>query len=123
MYGEKIQAIRMARGYSQQYMAQQLGIRQEEYSRIETNQKKLQDEGLLAQIAEALGVGVHDIKSPTPIIMRFSHSQYNGQNGTMHQQTNEKIIEELTAQLKVKDEQISRLLQLVAGSNLQSAAV
>ena len=55
--------------------------------------------------------------------MRFSHSQYNGQNGTMHQQTNEKIIEEITAQLKVKDEQISRLLQLVAGSNLQSAAV
>ena len=92
----------------------QLGIRQEDYSRIENNQKKIVDDGLLEQIADALGVGVQDIKSPTPIVMRFNHSQYNLQNGTLNQQSKERTIEELTQQLRVKDEQIKQLLALVA---------
>jgi len=113
MYGTKIASIRLARGYTQEYMAQKLGMAQNVYSKIEKNEKNKLDDELLEKIAEALGVSVDDIKSPTPIIMSFHNSQYNTPFGTQHNQINESIIEELRNQLKVKDDLIAKQLELI----------
>jgi len=64
----------MGRGYSQDFMTNALGMKQANYSKIETNKKvKIEDE-LLKKIAPVLGVGIGDIKNPTTIIIHFSHS-------------------------------------------------
>src|SRR5690606_41740691 len=71
MYGAKIAMIRNARGYTQEYMARQLGMAQNTYSRIEKDESdKLGDE-LLDKIAACLGVTKEDIKSPTPIVINL----------------------------------------------------
>jgi transcriptional regulator with XRE-family HTH domain len=71
MYGSKIATIRQARGYTQNYIAEKLAMKQTEYYRIEKDKAlKIQD-GLLQKIAETLGVSIEDIKSPTPVIMNF----------------------------------------------------
>lgn len=117
MYGTKIASIRLARGYTQEYMAQKLGMAQNVYSKIEKNEKNKLDDELLEKIAETLGVTVDDIKSPTPIIMSFHNngSQYNNTPfGTTYNQIQESIIEELRNQLKVKDDLIARQLELIA---------
>ena len=41
MYGDKIRMIRELRDFSQEYVAEKLGIRQNSYSKIENNQTKL----------------------------------------------------------------------------------
>ncbi len=79
MYGAKITSIRQARGYSQQYVAEKLGMAQNAYSKIERDEKIKIDDRLLGKLAETLGVSVDDIKSPTPIVMNFHHSPYSGQ--------------------------------------------
>ncbi len=112
MYGAKINSIRLARGLKQEYVAEKLGINQKAYSRIETDEKVKIDDPLLQKIAEVLGVSVDDIKSPTPIVMNFHNSSYSGQiNGQYN--ANEKLIEQLSNQLKVKDKQIEELTSLV----------
>ena len=110
MFGAKITSIRLARGYSQNYISNKLGISQKEYSKIERNEKIKLDENLLDKIAETLGVSVDDIKSPTPIIMNFYDSPYSGR---YNQSTtiNESIIAELKNQLNVKDKQIEKLME------------
>lgn len=109
MYGAKISSIRLARGYSQDYISNKLGISQKEYSKIERNEKIKLDEALLDKIASSLGVSVDDIISPTPIVMSFNDNLYSGeynQDATI----NESIISELTSQLNVKDKQIEKLM-------------
>lgn len=74
MYGTKISSIRLARGYTQEYMAKKIGIEQTTYSKIEKDMNaKIKDE-LVEKIATTLGVSVDDIKSPTPIIMSFGNN-------------------------------------------------
>lgn len=78
MYGAKITSIRMARGYTQEYMAKKVGIDQQTYSRIEKDAKSKIDDTLLSKIAETLGVSLEDIKCPLPIVMQFTHSPNSG---------------------------------------------
>lgn len=80
MYGNKIRSLRMLRGYSQEAMADKLGIQQTAYSRIETNQQKLTAE-LLEKIAAELGVSTADIMSPEPIIIQNNASNQGTQIG------------------------------------------
>ena len=63
MYGAKISAIRLARGYTQEYIANQLNIEQTSYSKIEHDLKTRISDDLLFKIAEALGVSIDDIKA------------------------------------------------------------
>src|SRR5665647_2062756 len=78
MYGNKIRALRMLRGFSQEYMADKLEINQTTYSRIETNQQKLTAE-TLEKLAGILGVSVTDITSNEPLIIQNNASNYGAQ--------------------------------------------
>lgn len=78
MYGSKIAAIRLTRGYTQDYVAKSIGVDQRTYSRIEKDEKVIVDDMMLEKIAQTLGVSKEDIKSPTPIIMNFHNSPIVG---------------------------------------------
>lgn len=117
MYGTKITSIRLARGYTQEYVAKQIGMDQQSYSKIEKDNKVKVSDELLSKIAEVLGVSIEDIKSPTPIIMNFHNSPYSGQYNSNNTNTDAQLIEALrnelqekNEQLKEKDEQIKALI-------------
>lgn len=110
MYGSKISTIRLARGYSQDYVAEKIGIKQNMYSKIEKDEKIKVDDIILKKIADVLGVSIEDIKSPTPVVMNFHNSPYNAPFGTQHNFINEKVLEQLFLQLSIKDKYIEQLL-------------
>ncbi len=71
MNGAKIRMIRELRGFSQENMAVKLGITQASYSRMESNQTKL-DTIMLEKLAKEFGVSVVDILSNEPTVVNFS---------------------------------------------------
>lgn len=114
MYGSKIASIRLARGYTQDYIAKKIGVvDQRTYSKIEKDEKARIDDDLLDKIATALGVSTEDIKSPTPIIMTFHNSPYSGQYNSITSHIDKSIIDALNQELKTKNEQIARLMSLL----------
>lgn len=121
MYGTKIRLIRLSRGLNQEAVAKELGIKQNAYSKIETNQSKLSD-ATIEKLATIFGVSAEDIKSPEPIIINFHNSpQSNGGVGVNNDEAknqNEQLLQQLTQQLAVKDKQIEELMaqnKLLAG--------
>ncbi|MDB4922157.1 helix-turn-helix transcriptional regulator [Mucilaginibacter sp.] len=62
MYGEKIRRIRQMRGLSQENIATRIGVAPNTFSKIETDQAKLES-GMLLKIANALEVSPIDIVS------------------------------------------------------------
>lgn len=109
MYGAKITSIRLTRGYTQEYVAHQIGIDQRTYSKIEKDTKVKMDDDLLEKIAKALGVSVEDIKNPFPIIMQFNSSPNSGFVNSNSVYNDTKVLEALQEQVKVKDSQINEL--------------
>jgi transcriptional regulator with XRE-family HTH domain len=74
MYDQKIRLIREMRGYSQENVAARLGIAQNTYSNIETNQAKLES-SMLVKIAEVLEVSPMDILSSQPAIINLQSNK------------------------------------------------
>ena len=111
MYGNKIKVIRDMRGFPQAYLAYQLGISQNTYSKIETNQTKLSTE-MLQKIATVLDVSPMDIISATPAIVNF-------QNGHKPSDYLETLItgqkDFFDKMLSSKDEEINRLQKIIEG--------
>jgi transcriptional regulator with XRE-family HTH domain len=106
--GEKIAILRTCRGFSQEYMAAQIGIKQNTYSSYELHDEKISDD-VLIKISQVLGVSVEDIKNPMPIFMSFHNNPnavINGSNVIMPQE----IVDEFFSLIKKKDEQIDNLL-------------
>lgn len=63
-YGERIRQLRLMRGYSQEYMAQRLGMSgQKQYSRYESGETKL-DVAHLEAILHVLGATLADLLAP-----------------------------------------------------------
>ena len=113
MYGAKIAIIRSTLGYTQDYVAKQIGISQGSYSKIEKDEVVKLDDDILEKIAKTLGVSVEDIKSPLPIVMHFQNSPNSGLVNSNFQNTDMSVIELLAQQLKEKDAQIAKLLALL----------
>ena len=110
MYGTKIRLIRLSRGLNQEGVAQQLGIKQNAYSKIETNQSKASD-AMVEKLATIFGVSAEDIKSPEPVIINFHNSpQSNGVNNGEIKNQSEQLLQQLTQQLAIKDKQIEELM-------------
>ena len=115
MYGEKIKTIRELRGYSQEYMADQLGIAQNTYSKIETGQTKLSAEKL-KQVTEILGVSSADILSNQPALINFgqthsTHALHTEHLYAYHREFVEKMIASKDAEIRQLIEIISSLLK------------
>lgn len=121
MYGAKISAIRLARGYTQAYMANKLSIEQTSYSKIEHDLKTKISDDLLLKIAEVLGVSTDDIKSLTPIIMNF-HNSTNGVYDTQNNNgSNKEIIQGMLTLLNVFEQRIKNQNNLLDAFQQQIA--
>jgi transcriptional regulator with XRE-family HTH domain len=110
MIETKIQILRLTLGYTQKYMADQLGIRQESYSRIESGQQKIKpSEPLLPCIAKLLGVPIADLLNNQPIVV------CTGDLIGAQQKQGMKDVEiaELKYQLAKKESQIEKLLEML----------
>lgn len=119
MYGEKIRMVRILRDLNQQVVAEHLGIEQNTYSKYETNQIKISSEHI-KKLAKFFGVSEDDLKSPSPIVMNFHHSDNGGYHNNSTFNQNIDLVKQLGAQLlekdkqlEEKDKQIGKLLSLL----------
>ena len=112
MYGTKIRSFRQLRGFSQEYMAEQLSVRQNTYSKYENNGEKLPVE-TLEKIAKILGVTLADLISDTPIIINNQSSNQGSQVGhveNLYADQKELFIKVIQS----KDEEIKNLKDVIS---------
>jgi transcriptional regulator with XRE-family HTH domain len=71
MTGQKLRLLREFRNYSQEYIAEKLGITQNAYSRIENNQTRITAERL-GRLAVILNIPPMELLSDTEPVISFS---------------------------------------------------
>ncbi len=106
--GERIKRLREERNYSQQYLAQKLGVSQKAYSKIETNQTKLSVDSLL-KIAEVLETSINKILDTDGNAVYNNFSTHNGEGIVIHKTSSDKVFELYEKLIITKDEEIKRL--------------
>jgi transcriptional regulator with XRE-family HTH domain len=116
MFGGKIRLIRIARGLSQEDVANNLKIEQSAYSKWENNKIKISDDQL-EKLANFFGVTIEDIKSQEPILINFNQQSSNiggiHHNNQVSYGINEDLLKSLQNQLSIKDSQINELLEII----------
>lgn len=109
--GDKLKLLRESYNYTQEYVADQLGMSQSGYSRIESNLTHLNAE-MLKRIAELFNVSPSELLSNQPSIVNFE-STIHGQ-GIAHIDNffsfQREFVEKMVAS---KDEQIAALQKTV----------
>jgi transcriptional regulator with XRE-family HTH domain len=78
MTGQKLRLLREFRNYSQEYIAEKLGITQNAYSRIENNQTKITAERL-GRLATILNIPPLELLSDKEPVIHFSDPSHNNQ--------------------------------------------
>ncbi|NNV53883.1 helix-turn-helix domain-containing protein [Limnovirga soli] len=110
MYGSKIKAFRMMRGFSQEDMAGRLDITQATYSKIEGNKQRANADQL-EKIAKELGVTIADITSNEPIVILNNASNHGAQGHIENFYADQKeLYEKLVAS---KDDEIKSLKEMI----------
>jgi len=112
MSGEKIRLIRELRGYSQDYVANQLGIAQNTYSKLELNQSKLTVD-MLNKVATVLGVSPIELLNNEPAIINFASNEGTQALKVEHLYTYQK--EQLETVIASKDQEIAKLGTIIDG--------
>ena len=111
--GEKIRKIREIKGYSQEYMATRLNMSQNNYSRIELDQNKINLDRLQV-IADVLEVDPIDILNfdERNIFNIVSHNQTGAKtkSGVFN---NETLVKVMTEEISYLREENRRLLSLL----------
>ncbi len=113
--GKKIRTIRELKGYSQEYVAGKLDIAQNTYSKIESNQTKLNTD-TLERIAEILEVSINDLLSEEPIVLNFNGINHGAQGKfdlIEHFHSGQKDLYEKI--ITSKDDEITRLNKIIEG--------
>ena len=107
--GYKIRKIREFKNISQDYVAIHLGISQAAYSRIESNNLKI-DENKLLKIAIALNVEIDVIKNfnEQTVLTRCSYS--DGFNPFEKIKEYEQLLKEKEARIKILEEILNKQL-------------
>lgn len=110
--GNRIKNLREEKNYSQDYLAQRLGISQKAYSKIENSQTKLTVEHLL-KIADALEVSINKILASDGNTVHNNFSTHNGEGIVVNKATSEKLVELYEKLLASKDNEIKILTELI----------
>lgn len=110
--GSRIKRLREDKNYSQDYLAQKLGITQKAYSKIETNQTRLSVDNLL-RISEVLETSINKILDIDGGTVYNNYSTHNGEGIVINKSTSDKIIELYDKLLKAKDNEIEALKMLL----------
>jgi transcriptional regulator with XRE-family HTH domain len=115
--GHKIKKIRELKGYDQQYMANQLGIHQTTYSRMESDPEKLSMAGLekIAGIlkVDPMAIMTFDEKTVFNISTQKNEGNAVGASGFIINHFPEKLHELYEARIKDKDEEIRFLRERI----------
>ena len=121
MYGTKIRAFRMMRGFSQEYMADKLNITQATYSKIEGNKQKATQD-ILEKVAGELGVTIADITSNEPIVI-LNHASNHGAQGHIEnfyadqKELYEKLINSKDSEIETLKDIIQSLKEVITNLN------
>ncbi|GMV77647.1 MAG: hypothetical protein AMXMBFR79_07820 [Chitinophagaceae bacterium] len=118
MVGNKIKIIREIKNYTQEYMASELNISQNAYSRIELNKTKLTT-ALAEKIADILEISLADLLSKDNPIITFSNNTIDKNFGYInnHYESQKELYENtitlLQKELTDAKEREERLLKLL----------
>lgn len=104
MTGQKLRVYREFRNYSQEYIAEKLGITQNAYSRIETNQTRITAERL-RQIGEILSIPLACLLSDTEPQLNLGDGLPGKNMGDLMEHT-QRLYDQI---IKTKDEKIISL--------------
>lgn len=110
--GARIKRLREDKNYSQDYLAQKLGITQKAYSKIETNQTRLSVDNLL-RISEVLETSINKILDIDGGTVYNNYSTHHGEGIVINKTTSDKIIDLYDRLLKAKDDEIEALKKLL----------
>lgn len=105
--GHKIRQIRELKGFSQEYIADKLGISQRAYSKIENNQTKI-DWERITKIAEIFGVDPIDMVSFDDNLI-FNNCNQSGKFETFINNMPERLIEQYEKRINDLNEEIQFL--------------
>lgn len=110
-FGERIKSVREKVGYSQDYVASELGMSQKAYSKIENNETQIKGE-VLVKLAEIFKSDILEL-IPTEAKLTYNNI-HNFQNGNGIVYDNSEKLEQLYKQLlESKDEQIRLLKEML----------
>ncbi len=106
---DKIRKLRVQKGYSQEYLADRLGISQKTYSNIEAGKSRL-DIRLLDDLAEVLEVGVEELLFSDKTINQVNKDNAVGYGyvETLHI-LSEKLIEQYEKRIELLEKEIENL--------------
>ncbi|MFI5161943.1 MAG: helix-turn-helix domain-containing protein [Sphingobacteriales bacterium] len=111
MSGTKIRMVRESRGYSQEYVASKIDLDQSSYSRLESNQTKL-DVDTLTKLADVLGVPAADLLTSEPAVVNFAPNQ--GTQGIGHIENFYSFQKDLVEKvINSKDQEIASLKEVI----------
>lgn len=108
--GNKIKKLRELRNFTQQHVAERLGISQPTYSTIESGELDI-TLSRLDEISKILGMRVEDVMAFDEKMVFNITTQHNSQNGTLLTQhiSNDKKIEELQQEITLLKERMKYL--------------
>lgn len=108
--GNKIKKLRELRNFTQQHVAERLGISQPTYSTIESGELDITLSSL-DEISKLLGMRVEDVMAFDEKMVFNITTQHNSQNGTLLTQhiSNDKKIEELQQEITLLKERMKYL--------------
>ncbi len=102
--GQKIKKVRELRNFTQDYVATQLGISQEAYSKIEANKTSVSIQRI-EKVAEVLGINIFDLMNfdESKVFFNFSENdQNNAQIGYFGSNETIKELKELYEKMVVQ---------------------
>jgi transcriptional regulator with XRE-family HTH domain len=108
---ERIKGAREKRNYSQTYLAQELGISQKAYSKIETGETKLTVDNLF-KIASILESTVNELLSADLFSVYNHYHTHNGEGIVINKHSSEKTIELYERLIQAKENEIAALKAL-----------
>ena len=120
MIHSKLRNARTQKGYTQEYMAEGLGISQKQYSRIENGESGITFD-YLEKICEKLEINPQDLF--TCEIKQESQNQSGGFANAylLINEFPEKLIEQYEKRLKAQEEEISFLRSLLVGKTTDTS--
>jgi transcriptional regulator with XRE-family HTH domain len=108
---ERIKKIREKRNFSQTFLAQELGISQKAYSKLENGDTKITIDYLF-KIANALDVTVNELLNAESFNIYNNYHTHNGEGIVINKQLSEKTVELYEKLIKAKDSEIELLKKL-----------
>jgi transcriptional regulator with XRE-family HTH domain len=115
--GQKVKKLRELRNFTQNYMAQEMGVTQSAYSKMELGESEI-TYSKLQRISEILGIGVEEIAAfNEQMIFNVMHNQ-TGNGFVVNKGTTDherKLYEDQIQLLKEQNDYLKRMLEKMIG--------